>query len=207
MKDETKEGGKEGVETLEEVNIDFTSIDLDSPNLSSINPGNNDSDVDENSEVSVTFSEAMEQGSINSATFKVSIGGDHINGAITTTSKKGVFKASKGLRSGKEHRVSLKLDEITDLAGNPLESSLLGDTWYFTTKDSTPPTVVSISPKDNSESVRIDTEIEIRFSEGIDKDSLTTNGCSGSLKISSDDFQNCLTIDQVFWNSENTWWP
>jgi hypothetical protein len=204
LKDETKEGGKEGVETLEEVNIDFTSIDLDSPNLSSINPGNNDSDVDENSEVSVTFSEAMEQGSINSATFIVSIGGEHIDGAITTTSTKSVFRASKGLGSGKEHRVRLKLDEITDLAGNPLESSLLGDTWYFTTKDSTPPTVVFISPKDNSESVRIDTEIEIRFSESIDKDSLTTNGCSGSLKISSDDFKNCSAIDQVFWNSENT---
>ncbi|GIR31163.1 MAG: hypothetical protein CM15mP45_04590 [Deltaproteobacteria bacterium] len=66
------------------------------------------------------------------------------------------------------------------------------------------PTVVFISPKDNSESVRIDTEIEIRFSESIDKDSLTTNGCSGSLKISSDDFKNCSAIDQVFWNSENT---
>ena len=155
MKDETKEGGKEGVRIIEEVNIDFTSIDLDSPNLSSINPGNNDSDVDENSEVSVTFSEAMEQGSINSATFIVSIGGEHIDGAITTTSTKSVFKASKGLGSGKEHRVRLKLDEITDLAGNPLESSLLGDTWYFTTKDSTPPTVVSISPKDNSESVKL----------------------------------------------------
>ena len=96
------------------------------------------------------------------------------------------------------------MDEITDLAGNPLESSLLGDTWYFRTKDSTPPTVVSISPKDHSESVRIDTEIEISFSESIDKDSLTTNGCSGSLKISSDDFQNCVAIDQLFWNSENT---
>merc|ERR1711991_1009372 len=123
-------------------------------------------------------------GSINSATFIVSIGGEHIDGAITTTSTKSVFRASKGLGSGKEHRGRLKLDEITDLAGNPLESSLLGDTWYFTTKDSTPPTVVFISPKDNSESVRIDTEIEIRFSESIDKDSLTTNGCSGSLKIS-----------------------
>ena len=204
LKDETKEGGKEGVEALEEVNIDFTSIDLDSPNLSSLNPGNNESDVDENSEVSVTFSEAMEQGSINSATFIVSIGGEHIDGVISTTSTKGTYKASKGLGSGKEHKVRLKLDEITDLAGNPLKSSLLGDTWYFTTKDSTPPTVVSISPKDNSESVKIDTEIEISFSEGIDKDSLTTNGCSGSLKISSDDFQNCLAIDQVFWNSGNT---
>ncbi|GIR31164.1 MAG: hypothetical protein CM15mP45_04600 [Deltaproteobacteria bacterium] len=70
------------------MNIDFTSIDLDSPNLSSINPGNNDSDVDENSEVSVTFSEAMEQGSINSATFIVSIGGETNDGAITTTSTK-----------------------------------------------------------------------------------------------------------------------
>ncbi|MCH2296212.1 MAG: Ig-like domain-containing protein, partial [SAR324 cluster bacterium] len=170
---------------------------------SSINPGNNDSDVDENSEVSVTFSEAMEQGSINSATFIVSIGGEHIDGAITTTSTKGVFKASKGLGSGKEHRVSLKLDEITDLAGNPLETSLLGDTRYFTTKDSTPPTVVSISPKDNSESVRIDTEIEIKFSESIDKDSLTTNGCSGSLKISpSDDLQKCLKISGSYWNSD-----
>ena len=85
LKDETKEGGKEGVQVFEELNIDFNSIDLDSPNISSINPGNNESDLDENSQISVTFSEAMEQGSINSATFIVSIGGEHIDGVISTT--------------------------------------------------------------------------------------------------------------------------
>ena len=205
LKEGTKEGGKEGAVALDSINIDFDSLDLQSPKLAEPpNPANDDENVDESSTITVKFSETMDKESINSETFFVTSGGKIIDGNITSTDTQSTFQASEGLRSGKVHRVRLKLDEITDLAGNPLQDPWLRGTWSFTTKDSTPPTVVSISPKDHSESVRIDTEIEIRFSESIDKDSLTTNGCSGSLKISSDDFQNCLAIDQLFWNSENT---
>ena len=205
LKEGTKEGGKEGAVALDSINIDFDSLDLQSPKLAEPpNPANDDENVDESSTITVKFSETMDRESINSETFFVTSGGKIIDGNITSTDTQSTFQASEGLRSGKVHRVRLKLDEITDLAGNPLQDPWLRGTWSFTTKDSTPPTVVSISPKDHSESVRIDTEIEIRFSESIDKDSLTTNGCSGSLKISSDDFQNCLAIDQLFWNSENT---
>ena len=205
LKEGTKEGGKEGAVALDSVNIDFDSLDLQSPKLAEPpNPANDDENVDENTTITVKFSEAMDKESINSETFFVTSGGENIDGNITSTDTQSTFQASEGLRSGKVHRVRLKLDEITDLAGNPLQDPWLRGTWSFTTKDSTPPNVVSISPKDNSESVRIDTEIEIKFSESIDKDSLTTNGCSGSLKISSDDFQNCSAIDQLFWNSENT---
>ena len=80
---------------------------------------------------------------------------------------------------------------------------LLRDSWLFKTLDSTPPTVVSINPINDSNSIKIDSEIEIKFSESVDNNTLTTNGCSGALKIYSTIKTNsCLDIDQLVWNSD-----
>ena len=203
---ESKAGGKEGLESFSSVNVNYNSMDLKSPTISNISPGNNDTGIAETSKVIITFDEAMNQESINSETFKVSLGGDIIEGIFSYTSNKSTFTATNGLGSGKDnHKVKLKLDEITDLSGNSLKSSLLGDTWYFKTKDSTPPTVVSINPINNSNSIKIDSEIEIKFSESVDNNTLTTNGCSGSLKIYSTIKPNsCLDIDQLVWNSDKS---
>ena len=70
---ESKDGGKEGLESFSSVNVDYNSMDLTSPTISNISPGNNDTGIAETSKVIITFDEAMDQESINSDTFKVSL--------------------------------------------------------------------------------------------------------------------------------------
>ena len=79
----------------------------------------------------------------------------------------------------------------------------------FTTEDSTPPTIVTISPSDNESSVSVGASISITFSETMETSSVTTNSsdtsCSGSLMVSSDNFSSCIKMSSpVVSNSNKT---
>ena len=61
---------------------------------------------------------------------------------------------------------------IVDIAGNPLREPLQ---WTFnTTKEKTPPQVVSTTPSDGKTGVNINSTIDVTFSEEMDMDSLRT---------------------------------
>ena len=64
--------------------------------------------------------------------------------------------------------------------------------------DTTPPTISNISPIDSSSDVGLDASIVVTFSEEMDVGSCTTNTtdtlCSGSIQISSDNFNSCFQI-------------
>ena len=61
---------------------------------------------------------------------------------------------------------------IQDLSGNPLREPLQ---WTFnTTKEKTPPQIVSTSPAMNAEDININASIKVTFSEEMDIDSLRT---------------------------------
>ena len=204
---ETKDGGKEGLKSFSSLSIDYNTLDLDSPNITNMSPAPNAENVNDDSVVSITFSEAMDPESINSESFQVTLDGELILGSYSINSTKKIitFTSTSGLGSGKNfHKAKLKLSEITDLSGNSTNDiPFLRDSWLFKTLDSTPPTVVSINPINNSNSIKIDSEIEIKFSESVDNNTLTTNGCSGSIKIYSAIKPNsCLDIDQLVWNSD-----
>ncbi len=65
-------------------------------------------------------------------------------------------------------------------------------------KDTTAPTVSSISPTDNQTGVSISENISVTFSESMDTASVTTNtsdtSCSGSFQLSSDTFSTCVQM-------------
>ena len=65
-------------------------------------------------------------------------------------------------------------------------------------KDTTAPTVSSISPTDNQTGVSISENISVTFSEAMDTASVTTNtsdtSCSGSFQLSSDTFSTCVQM-------------
>ena len=65
-------------------------------------------------------------------------------------------------------------------------------------KDTTAPTVSSISPTDGQTGVSISENISVTFSEAMDTASVTTNtsdtSCSGSFQLSSDTFSTCVQM-------------
>ena len=64
--------------------------------------------------------------------------------------------------------------------------------------DTTPPTVISVSPSDSSSDVLLNTLISVIFSESMDASTVTTNtadsNCSGSIQVSIDDFNTCVQM-------------
>ena len=65
-------------------------------------------------------------------------------------------------------------------------------------KDTTAPTVSSISPTDGQTGVSISENISVTFSEAMNTASVTTNtsdtSCSGSFQLSSDTFSTCVQM-------------
>ena len=65
-------------------------------------------------------------------------------------------------------------------------------------KDTTAPTVSSISPTDGQTGVSISENISVTYSEAMDTASVTTNtsdtSCSGSFQLSSDTFSTCVQM-------------
>ena len=65
-------------------------------------------------------------------------------------------------------------------------------------KDTTAPTVSSISSTDSQTGVSISENISVTFSEAMDTASVTTNtsdtSCSGSFQLSSDTFSTCVQM-------------
>ncbi|MEL0649369.1 hypothetical protein V6248_18230 [Pseudoalteromonas agarivorans] len=69
----------------------------------------------------------------------------------------------------------------------------------ITLVDSTPATVISVTPEDSGEPVLVDSPVSISFSDIMQTSSLVTNTsegtCTGSVQISADSFSTCLTLN------------
>jgi len=92
---------------------------------------------------------------------------------------------------------------VTDSAGNSVTRNISS----FVI-DTTAPTVSSISPTDNQSSVSITDNITVTFSEAMDNTSVTTNSdntsCSGTLRLSSDNFSSCVKMSSSSPASSNS---
>ena len=64
--------------------------------------------------------------------------------------------------------------------------------------DTISPTIITVSPTDNSSDVTVSTAIAVTFSEKISTSTATTNTsdttCSGSFQLSSDNFSSCIKM-------------
>ncbi|MBQ4798288.1 lamin tail domain-containing protein [Pseudoalteromonas sp. MMG006] len=69
----------------------------------------------------------------------------------------------------------------------------------ITLADSTPATIVSVTPEGSSEPVLVDSPVSISFSDIMQTSSLVTNTsegtCIGSIQISADSFSTCLALN------------
>jgi hypothetical protein len=164
------------------VDVVFTSNigpDTTSPVVISTTPVDGAADVAIDTSVTVTFSEAMDEATINSSTFELlDAGATPVPAVLTfdgftdtatltpTATLNGIAGYSAIVKGGE--------GGVADVAGNVL---LQGLSWSFTTAavDTTSPIVTSISPADGAAGVGTVANITATFDESIDPATVDTD--------------------------------
>ena len=175
-------------------------VDADPPNNEgNLSPTEDAEDVARDAEVRVWFDEDMDPSSFNSASF-------FLNG-VSSTLKYNPYTRTASLIPdelldyGSTYTVSLT-NGLTDMADNPLGS---GKTWSFTTTeyaptDTTPPTVVSVTPVEDSTGVATSTTLTAVFSEPMNEASvlqsfMLSHAITGTVTYRSSDMTAVFTPD------------
>ena len=111
------------------------------PTVSSTIPVNAASGVVRNTNVTATFSEAMDAATITDMTFTLMRGTTHVSGAVTYVGTSAVFNPASNLAAGTLYTATVTggTGGVKDLAGNALVSDYV---WSFTTG-----TTVAAGPK------------------------------------------------------------
>jgi MYXO-CTERM domain-containing protein len=177
---EAEDSDGDGFTNLEEITAltfpgdaaDFpapTAEDNTAPAVTTVVPDNNAVDVTVNTLVTATFSEAIDNTTVDGTSFFVSDGVGNVVGTVSVSPDNTTvtFTSSAFLADNTVYMATLTTD-ITDRAGNPLESDY---TWSFTTgtfTDTTPPEVLSTAPDNNATAVALTATVSAVFDEGID---------------------------------------
>lgn len=163
------EDGKDGKDCTLPVSDDTTP-----PTVLSVTPADGGNEVDERTILTVTFDEAMDKESMNSATFRLMQGTTLLPGTVESSRNSAVFKPEQTLEQGEIYSAVITTD-AQDLAGNPLQTAY---NWSFTTQsdqDLTPPTVVLTDPQDGHEVPYLTAQLSAYFSEEMDAATINTD--------------------------------
>ena len=147
--------------------------DTTRPTVSSTIPVNNATGVALNSNMSATFSEAMDPLTITTVTFTLTQGGTPVAGAVTYSGVTATFKPNADLTGSTVYTATITTG-ARDLAGNAL---LLDKVWTFTTgaaPDTTRPIVILTVPADLATGVALNSNMSATFSEAMDPLTITT---------------------------------
>jgi hypothetical protein len=151
-----------------------SNIDTSPPTIISVNPVSNSSSVAVNSNVAVTFSEAMNSATITSSTFGLKQGATVISGKVTYTGNIATFAPSASLTGGAAYTATVTTG-AQDASGNALAANY---SWSFTTAaliDVTPPIVLSVTPALNATSVAVNSNVTATFSEAMNSATITSS--------------------------------
>jgi Ice-binding-like/Bacterial Ig-like domain len=151
-----------------------TSTDTTAPTVISTLPANAAIGIAINSNITVTFSEAMNSSTITTTTFTLKQQGSttSIPGAVTYAGTTATFNPTSSLTASTTYTATVTAG-VKDLAGNPLASA---KTWSFTTgttADTTAPTVSSTDPANAATGVATGGNIAVAFSEAMDPSTIT----------------------------------
>lgn len=120
--------------------------------------------------IRAVFSETLDPSSVNSSTFLVGSGGVPVTGSVSCVGPEAVFTPTPGLSNDRAYTVVLTT-EIRTPAGKPLAGNF---SWDFSTLDTIPPAVASVSPSNNATSVPVTERIKATFSEPVDPSTIST---------------------------------
>ena len=114
----------------------FTTVqapDIIAPVINLTDPQNNDTGVDVNKVVAVTFSEAMTASTINNTTFTLVQGANPVDGIVAYSGTTATFKPANALTAGTSYLATITTG-AKDLAGNALAADTV---LHFTTGTAT----------------------------------------------------------------------
>lgn len=141
--------------------------DTTAPTVTATSPTDTSTNVSVSATLSVTFSEPIDPATMSAATFTLSDGKTSIAGAVSAQGTAATFKPVQALQPTTVYTATIAAT-VKDLAGNSLVAPY---GFVFTTSggaDTTPPTVLSVSPLNNATGVATNTAIVATLSEPID---------------------------------------
>lgn len=156
----------------------FTTINPDTtaPTVTAVAPTNNAVGVPVSTTVQVTFSEEMNQSTLNTTniTLRNTITNALVAGTVSSTATVATFTPSGPLSNATNYTVTVTTG-VTDVAGNPLASQFTSTFTTAALADVTPPSIVSRSPTNGSTNVAINTNATVTFSEAMDASTINSN--------------------------------
>ncbi|UCG70302.1 MAG: Ig-like domain-containing protein, partial [Thermoplasmata archaeon] len=167
-------------DSTNDIDITISGSDIVPPEISTISPSGSTVNVPVGTTITLTFSEPMNQSSVESAFSLKDSGGDSVVGEFSWNGNTLTFTPETRLYPLTQYTVRLDTT-AKDLSGNPLQTDF---TSQFTTgTDPTQPTVVERTPEGSE--VSTGTIITIRFSKAMNK-TATENAFSLSPAASGD---------------------
>ncbi len=150
----------------ETVELGDLVLDNTIPLVTAVTPGNGSPGVPLNTPVTVTFSEPMSAPSLNGTALRLVSGGGNTAGTVGLSGDgtTAVFTPSALLSSFTLYTVVVEAS-VEDAAGNRLGTAVSAS---FTTSDTEPPVVVSVSPGNNATGVAAGSVIRVNFNEPVD---------------------------------------
>lgn len=144
--------------------VSTTTLDGTPPTIIANLPLHNAVDVDVTQDITITFSEEMDQGTVTFSCTPDCAGWSEIWSAL---GDEVVYQHSNDFDDSTLH--TFEITAGTDLGGNALEGTT---SFSFTTKDLTKPEITLTSPVKNAQNVLLDTTVSITFSEAMDQSSV-----------------------------------
>jgi len=163
-------------------NFSFTTgiaPDTELPRINAFLPLSNAVDVNVDTVVVITFSEAMQSSTITTTSFTLMQGTTVVAGTVTYVGVIATFNPTNDLVFGTSYTAAINVTAL-DLAGNALASKT---EWIFTTEnapDVVVPTVLSYTPLANAIDVDLNQVLTATFSE--EMNASTINNTSFSLR-------------------------
>jgi uncharacterized protein (TIGR03437 family) len=143
------------------------------PTVISTAPASGASGVAVGSQLSATFSEAMNPATISTATFTLTQGAAAVSGSVTYAGTTAVFTPLTSLIPSTSYTAAITTGAM-DLSGNALAAKF---SWTFVTGSGvtvTPPTVISTIPVNGSTLIAAGSNVMATFSEAVNPLTITT---------------------------------
>lgn len=148
--------------------------DATAPTVLSVTPAVSATSVALNIKPAITFSEAMNTGTLTASSITLKQGSTAVTGTVTYTGTVATFSPAAVLAPNTVYTGTITT-AVKDVAGNALATNC---TWNFTTSalaDVTAPTVISVTPAVNATSIAVSAKPAVTFSEAINPSTVTSS--------------------------------
>jgi photosystem II stability/assembly factor-like uncharacterized protein len=149
------------------------AIDGTPPGISTLSPLDNAIGVGVTSNLTATFSETIFGVASKVVTVKRTLDNTIFesytlpSGNVIVSGNTVVINPTAILANSTGYYINIEAGAFEDAAGNDFAGITNNSVWNFTTLDTSPPTVVSFSPTDNSTGVAVNSNLVITFSEDV----------------------------------------